>query len=70
MSDFAEISDAIVKRKLITRKETIMFIKGMNRADYERLYGETNEDIEDILDGLDEAPINLYGDEFEDREDD
>lgn len=47
-----------------------MFIKGMNRADYERLYGETNEDIEDILDGLDEAPINLYGDEFEDREDD
>lgn len=45
-----------------------MYIKGMNRGDYERLYGETSEDVDDILDGLDEAPVSLFENEFEDRE--
>lgn len=47
-----------------------MYIKGMNRGDYERLYGETSEDVDDILDGLDEAPVNLYGDDFETESED
>lgn len=46
-----------------------MFIKGMTKADYQRMLGESLEDTDDVLDGLDEAPVNLYGDEFENRED-
>jgi hypothetical protein len=47
-----------------------MFIKGMTKADYQRMLGETNEDMEDALDGFEEAPESLYGNFEDDEEDD
>lgn len=45
-----------------------MFVKGMTRGDYERMLGESTEDMDDVLDGLDEAPVSAFGN-FEDEED-
>lgn len=47
-----------------------MFIKGMNKEDYRRMLGESSEDIDDIMDGLDEAPESLFGDFEAEEEDD
>lgn len=45
-----------------------MYIKGMTKEDYRRMLGESNEDIDDVLDGYEEAPESLFR-SFEDRDD-
>ena len=46
-----------------------MFVKGMTKSDFWNALGETNEDVDDILDGIDEAPVSAFGDDFEDEGD-